>query len=159
MQFSDAARATPAAAGRDPRGIDRLGGAINQTHITPALSTAIALSHGTREWWRLEAARIGSDWPAAVGLALDIIESTMFESDFERACRIAEAKQPRPASSRPTPRPTPRATIEAVMYCVRTRGVDALKEPSNQHRLRTFDAAARRELNERIRKLKGLPHV
>src|SRR5262249_52729235 len=33
--------------------------------------------------------------------------------------------------------PTPQATIEAIIYCVRERGVAALKEPSNVARLRT----------------------
>ncbi len=39
------------------------------------------------------------------------------------------------------------------MYCVRARGISALREPANLQRLRTFDAAAKRQLNERIAKL------
>jgi hypothetical protein len=48
---------------------------------------------------------------------------------------------------------TPQTTIEAVIYCVRERGLAALREPSNQQRLMTFDDAARAEVNRRIAKL------
>jgi hypothetical protein len=48
---------------------------------------------------------------------------------------------------------TPQATIEAVLYCVRERGLAALREPSNQQRLIAFDDAARAEVNRRIAKL------
>jgi hypothetical protein len=48
---------------------------------------------------------------------------------------------------------TPQTTIEAVMYCVRERGLAALCEPSNQQRLMTLDDAARAEVNRRIAKL------
>jgi hypothetical protein len=48
---------------------------------------------------------------------------------------------------------TPQTTIEAVMYCVRERGLAALREPANQQRLITFDDAARAEVNRRIAKL------
>jgi hypothetical protein len=49
--------------------------------------------------------------------------------------------------------PTPQATIEAIMYCARERGIDALKEPKNQERLRQCDEAARAQINRRIEKL------
>jgi hypothetical protein len=48
---------------------------------------------------------------------------------------------------------TPQTTIEAVVYSVRERGLAALREPSNQQRLMTFDDAARAEVNRRIAKL------
>jgi hypothetical protein len=48
---------------------------------------------------------------------------------------------------------TPQTTIEAVMYCVRERGLAALREPANQQRLMTLDDAARAEVNGRIAKL------
>jgi hypothetical protein len=48
---------------------------------------------------------------------------------------------------------TPQTTIEAVMYCVRQRGLAALREPANQQRLMTLDDAARAEVNRRIAKL------
>jgi hypothetical protein len=48
---------------------------------------------------------------------------------------------------------TPQTTIEAVMYCVRERGLAALREPANQQRLMTLDDAARAEVNRRIAKL------
>jgi hypothetical protein len=51
------------------------------------------------------------------------------------------------------PRQTPQTTIEAILYCVRERGIEALKEPANQQRLLNCDAAARSQINERIGKL------
>ena len=48
---------------------------------------------------------------------------------------------------------TPLTTVEAVMYCVRERGLAALREAANQQRLMTFDDAARAEVNRRIAKL------
>jgi hypothetical protein len=49
-------------------------------------------------------------------------------------------------------RPTPQTVVEAVWYCVRERGLAALREPANLQRLATFDSAARAQLNERIAK-------
>jgi hypothetical protein len=49
--------------------------------------------------------------------------------------------------------PTSQATIEAVMYCVRERGLAALREPANQQRLVRCDDAARAEVNRRIAKI------
>jgi hypothetical protein len=47
---------------------------------------------------------------------------------------------------------TPQTTIEAVLHCVRERGLAALREPANQQRLLTFDEAARAQVNRRIAK-------
>jgi hypothetical protein len=58
-----------------------------------------------------------------------------------------EVNDPR---NRPT---TPQMTVEAIMVCVRERGVAALQEPANQERLSGCDAAARQQINERIEKL------
>jgi hypothetical protein len=51
---------------------------------------------------------------------------------------------------------TPQSVIEAVMYCVRERGLAALEEPANVQRLRTFDDRAKAQLNERIEKSQAL---
>jgi len=53
---------------------------------------------------------------------------------------------------------TPQSTIDAILYCVRTRGIAALEEPNNKERLAGCDAAARKQINERIEKMrdKGL---
>jgi hypothetical protein len=48
---------------------------------------------------------------------------------------------------------TSQTTIEAVIYCVRERGLAALREPANRQRLMTCDNAARAEVNRRIAKL------
>lgn len=50
-------------------------------------------------------------------------------------------------------RPTPQVTVEAVMYSVHERGLDALREPDNIERLARCDDAARRKLNERLARL------
>jgi hypothetical protein len=50
-------------------------------------------------------------------------------------------------------RPTPQSTIDAIMFCVRERGVEALKEPQNIHRLSCCDEAAREQIDSRIGKL------
>jgi len=44
----------------------------------------------------------------------------------------------------------PQTTIEAIMWCVRERGMQALREPANIERLLRCDSAARAEINERI---------
>jgi hypothetical protein len=50
--------------------------------------------------------------------------------------------------------PTPQSTIEAIMYCVRKRGLDALKEPANLQRLSSCDAEALTQIDQRITKFK-----
>jgi hypothetical protein len=55
----------------------------------------------------------------------------------------------------PKNQPTPQVTVEAVMLCVRERGIAALQEPDNKERLSRCDAAARRQINERIGRLLG----
>jgi hypothetical protein len=53
---------------------------------------------------------------------------------------------------------TPQSTIDAILYCVRTRGIAALEEPNNKERLASCDAAARKQIDERIERMrdKGL---
>ena len=48
---------------------------------------------------------------------------------------------------------TPQSTVEAILYCVQTRGVPALKEPANLERLSRCDEAAKDQINKRIEKL------
>lgn len=50
--------------------------------------------------------------------------------------------------------PTPKSVVEAILYCVRVRGVAALKEPANIERLARCDQAARAEIDRRIAKIK-----
>jgi hypothetical protein len=69
---------------------------------------------------------------------------------------IEQDSKPRPKQPKRKPRPTPEVTIDAVMYCVRERGLSVLKEPDNLARLKTFDDAARERLNRFIAKLEGL---
>jgi hypothetical protein len=59
------------------------------------------------------------------------------------------AEKQRPPSERRS-RPTPRTTVEAILWCVRERGIEALRETANIERLLRCDSAARAEINERI---------
>jgi hypothetical protein len=62
---------------------------------------------------------------------------------FERALAEVNARR----------RPTPQRTIEAILHCVRERGIAALKEPANIERLLRCDADAKAQINHRIAKL------
>jgi hypothetical protein len=154
----EGARATPAAAECDPQVVDRLGGSINEAPTTAGTSTASL--HRDREWWKAESARIGTNWQSIGQLALEII-GAMGETPFQSACRVAgQNHQPRQRPPMPVPRPTAQSTIEAVLHCVRERGLAALKEPANVERLRRCDAAAKRQINDRIAKMtKGPPNA
>jgi hypothetical protein len=48
---------------------------------------------------------------------------------------------------------TPQVVVEAILHCVRERGVAALKEPANIERLSRCDAAAKAQIDGRIKKL------
>jgi hypothetical protein len=89
---------------------------------------------------------------------------------FCRVCRV-EARKPRLRRNPRIPanwqemsldalyqhfnktRPTPQTTVEAILHCVRERGVAALKEPANIERLSRCDAPARTQIKARIAKL------
>jgi hypothetical protein len=77
-------------------------------------------------------------------------------NSFERLCDELERKTKRmpPAYA---PRPTPQVVVEAILLCVRERGLAALQEPANQERLLRCDAAARQQINDRIKRL-GVRH-
>jgi len=52
-------------------------------------------------------------------------------------------------------RATPQSTVEAVMVCVRERGLKALEESANLERLSRCDESARAKINDRIARLIG----
>jgi hypothetical protein len=54
------------------------------------------------------------------------------------------------------PLSTPQTTIEAILHCVRERGVAALKELANLERLSRCDAAAKVQIDRRIKKLEEI---
>jgi hypothetical protein len=75
---------------------------------------------------------------------------------FCEACRAADARaQQVQTTTEHRLRPTPRTTIEAIMWCVRERGPQALHEPANIERLSRCDDAAIAEIDERITRLGG----
>jgi hypothetical protein len=83
-------------------------------------------------------------------------QSPCVNPSFCRLCRV-EARKPRPRRNpRIETRPTPQATIEAILHCVRERGVAALKEPANIERLTRCDAEAKAQIDRRIKKLKEI---
>ena len=52
---------------------------------------------------------------------------------------------------------TPKTTNDAIMYCVRERGIAALKESANVERLSRCDGAAHAEIKKRISALRVQP--
>ena len=50
-------------------------------------------------------------------------------------------------------RPIPETTIEAIMYCVCERGLEALEESANLERLSRCDESARAQINDRIARI------
>ena len=52
-------------------------------------------------------------------------------------------------------RSTPQSTVEAVMVCVRERGLKALEERANIEQLLRCDESARAKINDRIARLIG----
>lgn len=157
MGFINAARGATGGDRGTPQIIDRLGGAIetnNQFFLTKA-------STRSREWWRREAVEAGTDWHAILPRLVQRLEELFgrleaLEDECSPFAKAVEAEHQRQAADRrgdQHPRPTPQSTIEAVWYCVRTRGVAALQEPTNNIRLQAFDEAARTELNARINRM------
>jgi hypothetical protein len=55
----------------------------------------------------------------------------------------------------PRNRPTPRTVVEAILFCVRERGLAALKEPTNLERLARCDATALAQIDARLARFKG----
>jgi hypothetical protein len=66
-------------------------------------------------------------------------------------CRGADARLQQELQTENPSRPTPRTTIEAIVFCVRKRGPQALHEPANIERLSRCDDAAIAEIDARIR--------
>jgi hypothetical protein len=73
--------------------------------------------------------------------------------NFCEVCERADRQRPR-QTPRIEPQPTPQCMIEAILYCVRERGVAALHEPANLGRLKLCDAAALAQIDAHVAKLK-----
>jgi hypothetical protein len=101
----------------------------------------------------VEASQMGLDEAIAdLVPAFEKLRSEGFDELVERPARENKVRRKR---ERPQCRPTPEVVVEAMLICVRERGVAALKEPINKARLKTFDSAARAELQRRLAKLAG----
>ena len=114
----------------------------------------------SREWWRRESARLGSDWngimelrASVAPLTCDICGAAPCVNSFCAACRLADQQQPRLAQ-REVHRPTPPTTVEAILYCVRARGQSALQEAANLERLGRCDAVALAQIDKRMAKIR-----
>ena len=98
---------------------------------------------------------------AAVQFACDVYGSEpCLTPGFCQTCRAVDARtrQQRPTENHPS-RATSRTTIEAIMFCVRERGPQALHEQANVQRLLRCDASARTEINKRIARLIAMEKV
>jgi len=81
------------------------------------------------------------------------LEMLSVDDAFDALIRpFIEITTPAPRQHPPQPRPTPQVTIEAVLHCVRERGLASLKEAENVARLASCDASAKAEINRRIEK-------
>jgi hypothetical protein len=50
---------------------------------------------------------------------------------------------------------TPQTVVDAIIYSVRSRGIAALEEPNIKERLASCDAAATKQIRERIERMRG----
>jgi hypothetical protein len=109
----------------------------------------------------LQAFAIESNLVADIGQdAVQRILSDAFDHAGRRAFATCHEANDRPQplqseSVAPKRRPTPQTTIEAIMYCVRERGPQALHESANIERLGRCDEAAISEIDQRIAKLEA----
>jgi hypothetical protein len=145
MSEQDTKSAAPAGIVCDPPVIDRLVGTIGTSPTTSGKTAATITDHHGREWWRVEACRIGSDWRSILNTIAGAVRGWRILHDVDQrpsACLSCGADHLLCMN--------PSATIEAIMSAVRARGVSALKEPANIERLSGCDASARKEINRRI---------
>jgi hypothetical protein len=148
MSEQDTKSAAPAGIVYDPQVIDRLVGTIGTSRTTSGKTAATITGHRDREWWRVEACRIGSDWRSILKTIAGAVRGWQILHDVDQqpsACLSCGADHLLCIN--------PSGTIEAIMSAVRARGVSALKEPANIERLSRCDAAARKEINRRIESL------
>jgi hypothetical protein len=71
------------------------------------------------------------------------------EHALNRALKLSGWTCPGPEMSA-SPRPTPQTTINALMYSMRSRGLQALREPDTMERLSRCDEGAIRQIAERL---------
>jgi hypothetical protein len=83
----------------------------------------------------------------------DLVPATRGDSFEALVERLAKENKACAKPVRSENRPTSQTTIEAILHCIRVRGIKALKEPANVKRLRRFDAAAKAQIDSRIKKL------
>jgi hypothetical protein len=87
MLAPNAARAAPAVAGHDPHEIDRAGRQDRIRNSTVPNTTATDGAHKGRAWWRAEARRVGSDWPAVLALHTSVVATWRARHDPDDGAR------------------------------------------------------------------------
>jgi hypothetical protein len=76
---------------------------------------------------------------------------------FCRVCREADRKHAaRVATPKPETRPTPVSIVDALVYCIKSRGVDALKEPANAIWFAQCDEDAKERIDRFIKRVSGV---
>jgi hypothetical protein len=96
---------------------------------------------------------------AAAPFACDVCLSTpCVTPGFYEARRIAEERMQQQHPIKHNISSTPRTTIEAIMWCIRERGPEALHEPANIERLSRCDDEAIAEIDRRMTNL-GAGHA
>jgi hypothetical protein len=74
---------------------------------------------------------------------------------FCRVCREADGRNSAKFTPKPETRPTPVSIVDALIYCIKSRGVDALKEPANVGWLAQCDEQARERINKFVARVSG----
>lgn len=147
MSAHDTKRVAPADTVRDPQVIDRLVGAIDTSPSTSGETAATTAAHHNRDWWRVEAGIVGSDWPSILNTIAATVRAWRILHD------VGQEEQSSACLTNDADHFHPSFIIETIMCTVRARGVSALKEPANIERLSRCDAAARKEINKQIGRL------
>jgi hypothetical protein len=76
---------------------------------------------------------------------------------FCRVCREADRKHAaKLATPKQEPRPAPVSIVDALIYCIKARGVDALKEPGNFAWLAQCDEDAKRRIDKFVARVSGV---
>lgn len=150
---------------------DRLGGAINETESKPQSEEAqgdprfaflcVAHSH----YSLIDA----GDEPIDIGFAATVRAFDKFFPPCEPACPtcglvpcanpsfcavcVRADRQHSRRLTAPTIHPTPQTVVEAIVCCVRGRGLKALREPKVKAWIDDCDTAAKQQLKSRIKQL------
>ena len=136
--------------------IDKSAGALNARDVLELRAWARAYLWHAGEYGLAEAVDVLQHDAERDGLVAELGEDTVqailadaFLPFHAHCAPDAVSFEPKQTSR------TPQVTIEALVYCVRTRGIGALQAPANVERLAHCDDAAQAEIMRRIAKLRA----